>query len=234
MVMSDFSERFRQMRESLGLTQERLAEKLEVSDQLISAYENDRSNVSFKNLLRLADEFKISIDWLLYGDGSQFRTSKSEEITHRDVRGLVVPTDKMPEFALVPIHSQRVSAGAGQESLDDEIIGWLPVPVRMFRGESYQNARACVVRGDSMTGIMMMDGDYVIFNVGVVQGNGVYVLRVGDELLVKRIDFDHFKKRLIITSENPRYPERVELVEDDMDNVMIVGKVFGWTHVHPY
>jgi phage repressor protein C with HTH and peptisase S24 domain len=231
--METFGDRVKRIIENNHISQKAVADRLGISQAFMSDVIKGRGMFSIENLTSFAREFDVDLNWLIFGKVREVPSSETAMI-FRDVRGQIVPSEQVPEFALVPIHSQKVSAGAGQEALDDEIIGWLPVPVRMFRGEPYQNARACVVRGDSMTGIMMMDGDYVIFNVGVVQGNGVYVLRVGDELLVKRIDFDHFKRRLIITSENSRYPERVELVEDDMDNVMIVGKVFGWTHVHPY
>jgi len=38
-----------------------------------------------------------------------------------------------------------------------------------------------------MTGIDIFDRDLVVFVSGVVRGDGIYVLQVGDELIVKRV-----------------------------------------------
>ncbi|HDN9020183.1 TPA: S24 family peptidase [Aeromonas salmonicida] len=53
--------------------------------------------------------------------------------------------------------------------------------------------------------------------------DGIYVLRIGDSLLVKRIQFDPFGGLKII-SDNPVYGEQVVTKEQRQD-VHIVGRV---------
>lgn len=113
-----------------------------------------------------------------------------------------------------------------------EIVGELPFLTRMLRGAKPTGAKAIEVRGDSMTGINLFDGDIVIFVPGDIRSDGIYVLRVGDELIVKRVEFDPISRKLRIMSENPRYPDRVESA--DGQSVEVVGKVYGWVHAHPY
>jgi phage repressor protein C with HTH and peptisase S24 domain len=60
-----------------------------------------------------------------------------------------------------------------------------------------------------------------------------YVLTVNGEVLVKRVEFDHFENKVKIYSENARYPG-VKVIQIDSDNIRIEGKVVGWYHNHPY
>ena len=61
----DFSERLLTLRKSLDLTQEQLAEKLNVSRQSVSKWESGTSEPSTSNLLALARLFGISAEELL-------------------------------------------------------------------------------------------------------------------------------------------------------------------------
>ncbi|MGD1818937.1 MAG: S24 family peptidase [Pleomorphochaeta sp.] len=76
----------------------------------------------------------------------------------------------------------------------------------------------------------LFDGDLVVFVSNLIEGDGIYVISVDGELLVKRLEFDHFDKKLIIKSENPRYEVKVV----DPERAQILGKVVGWLHHHPY
>ena len=50
------------IRKSNGYTQERLAEKIEVSARYISDIEQDRANPSYEVLIRICNLFKVSMD----------------------------------------------------------------------------------------------------------------------------------------------------------------------------
>ncbi len=137
------------------------------------------------------------------------------------------------DLCLLPLLSQKVAAGHGQAYIEDvEVVGQLPFLKRMLRGTSPAGAKALEVRGDSMTGVNLFDGDLVVFVPGVVRGDGIYVLAVGDELIVKRVEFDLVTKKIRIMSENSRYSDKVESA--DGQTITVVGKVFGWVHAHPY
>ncbi len=137
------------------------------------------------------------------------------------------------DIVLVPVLSQKIAAGNGQETLPDtSIIGKLPFLKRMLRGLAPSKARAFEVRGDSMTGIQLFDGDIVVFVPGEIHGDGIYVIRIMNDLYVKRVEFDPIEQKVRIMSENPRYPDRIESA--DGQTVEVVGKVYGWVHAHPY
>lgn len=65
LTLMKFSSRLRELRSEKNLTQTQLAQKLGLTQKIISCYETARSAPSFHSLLILATEYDLSIDWLL-------------------------------------------------------------------------------------------------------------------------------------------------------------------------
>jgi len=59
-----FGDRLKELREDAGMTQEMLAQYLKVSRQTISGYEVSSSEPSIENLIKMADLFHVSLDYL--------------------------------------------------------------------------------------------------------------------------------------------------------------------------
>lgn len=57
--------RIKLLRKEQGITQEQLADCLNVSRQSITGYENDGVEPSLSVLIKIADRFNISLDYLL-------------------------------------------------------------------------------------------------------------------------------------------------------------------------
>ena len=161
-------------------------------------------------------------------------------------REFLVPSGKpqsLDHFAVASLVSQKVSAGAGQAVLEDvvladdgqpylgytsdELIRRAPYPQSWGKG-----LLAIEVLGDSMTGVQIFDGDIVYFKPGEVRADGIYVIQINGSVFVKRVSFDQINRRIIITSENVKYPQVTEPL--DSQAVTILGKVKGWLHEHPY
>lgn len=60
-----FSEQLSNLRLDLGLSRAQLAERLNVSVRLISYWENGQRECDFDMLIKIADIFSVSIDYLL-------------------------------------------------------------------------------------------------------------------------------------------------------------------------
>lgn len=69
----EFHERLRMLRKKAGLTQAELAYKLDYGYTAISNYESGRNQPSISDLIRLSDEFGVTIDYLVGRDGFQLR-----------------------------------------------------------------------------------------------------------------------------------------------------------------
>ena len=63
-------ERIRDERKKRGLSQEELADILNVSRQAITKWETDRGIPDIANLIRISEEIEISLDELIKGDNS--------------------------------------------------------------------------------------------------------------------------------------------------------------------
>ncbi len=212
--METFGERFRVWRESRGLSGKECAEYMGVSPQTVSSVENGRAGLSQDVLANLAMK-GVDINWIL--TGTRFLS----------VDGHVIDGDQYN----VAIHSpQKLSAGAGQQELDfpnEELIRRAPYPKKWGKG-----LICAEVVGDSMTKAGIFDGDLVYFRPGEMRGNGIYVVNLNGNVLVKRVEFDEIAGKLIIISENDSYQRRIE--SQDSQAVTIMGKVRGWMHEHPY
>ena len=58
------NEKLAELREDMGLTQEELAEKINVGRSTISGYENGTSQPSYSVLIQLANFFHVNLDYL--------------------------------------------------------------------------------------------------------------------------------------------------------------------------
>ncbi|WP_051125953.1 helix-turn-helix domain-containing protein [Streptococcus sp. HPH0090] len=62
--MTIFSERLKRLRKNKGLKQQELAEIFGIKRNTYSDWENGKTEPSFDNLVKLADFFEVSLDWL--------------------------------------------------------------------------------------------------------------------------------------------------------------------------
>ena len=67
MMMATFGERLHELRKHRNISQEELAELLDVSRQSISKWENDRAYPEMTRLLFMSDYFDVSLDYLMRG-----------------------------------------------------------------------------------------------------------------------------------------------------------------------
>jgi len=147
--------------------------------------------------------------------------------------GKTVATGTEEPTMLVPIAPQKLSAGSGESFLEPtQYIGYIRVIERMARGLDKSCLVAAQVKGDSMTGVQIFEGDIVIFARNVVSENGIYVVSMRGDVLVKRLEFNPLTNQISIISENKNYSTITTSSEDE--NLRILGKVVGWIHVHPY
>lgn len=76
----NLSKQIKKYRERDGYSQEYLAEKLYVSRQSISNWENDKSLPDIHNLLMMCDLFNVTLDDLVKGPFHLYLTLKCSEV----------------------------------------------------------------------------------------------------------------------------------------------------------
>lgn len=63
----DFGQRLKEIRKRNGLTQDAMAERLHVTRQAVSNWENNRNLPDLAMILQIAEAFSLSLDELILG-----------------------------------------------------------------------------------------------------------------------------------------------------------------------
>lgn len=78
-----FNVKLRRLRKKSKLTQAQLAKKLSVSPSTIGMYEQGRREPDSATLLKIANLFKVSVDFFLESKESKRRAKNAEEIANK-------------------------------------------------------------------------------------------------------------------------------------------------------
>ncbi len=207
--------RIRQLREKKGMSLEDLGQAIGTTRQNIFKYEaGDITNIPYDKLRKIAEALDTD-PWYILG----WEPPKKKD--HREAKDMIS----------VPLISQKISAGYGETFLSDENITMkkISIPTSILHGVTDASTLVSVeVKGDSMIDANIYPGDYVFFAKGMIKGEGIYVIALAGDIMVKRLAFDALSRRLTIISENKNYPPKT--VDADESGVRILGKVVGWIH----
>lgn len=76
--MTSFGSRLKELRESKGITAEKLSETLGVAKSVMWNYEADRKDPSFLHLKMIAEYFNVSLDYLVFNKKAAVDLSSSD------------------------------------------------------------------------------------------------------------------------------------------------------------
>lgn len=154
--------------------------------------------------VQIADVLGTTVEYLITGRELPLEDDDDEKPPgelHLPNGDSVKPNGEEPTI-LVPVAPQRLSAGYGEEFLPaSQYVGKIRILERMARGLDRAHLIAAQVKGDSMTGVQIFEGDLVIFAMGVVMENGLYVVSLRNDVLVKRLEFNPITNEVRIISE---------------------------------
>ncbi len=215
-------------------THKEAAEKTGIPYATLQRVLSGSSPLTHERLSKIALATGLSMEQMATLQGAVAGTMSPEQLAV--ARGAIGHLDKMrpkqaAELQLVPLYDIAVSAGHGVAAIEAgqsvESLGfpegWLR---RQFRNT--RQLRIFNVRGDSMIPAMA-DGDLVMVDTSNKDRvDGVFVLRLDDQLLVKRLFFPS-ERRVLMTSDNKDY-ERQDRVIDLADEAKqsafgLIGRV---------
>lgn len=81
------SDRLQELRKTHNLSQEQLAEKLDISRQAISKWESGQANPDINNLLKLSNIYEVSTDYILLGKETDSQIVVEEKIIYEEKKG---------------------------------------------------------------------------------------------------------------------------------------------------
>jgi len=231
------NERLKDLRMSLGLSQKTMGEKLQIAQTTYANYETGKANIPDELKARLINQFKVNLNWLVVGQGSMYLDSKEGEVAPVERKEREVPlSDSMGkeieapavvrDVTMVPLTNLKLSAGHGVEWSDGDFTGeYVPVPRRVAARYGKCRMAAATIKGDSMEPTLR-NGEPVVFTLDGMTAASIYVIAIGDELLVKRLQRNLGSGKLLVISDNPKYPPMTV----DADAVRILGRVVMWVH----
>ncbi|MFA5385105.1 MAG: transcriptional repressor LexA [Eubacteriales bacterium] len=190
-----FAKRLKECRENAGLSQRDLAKKLHMSNANVSRYEKAEHGPGRSAINDLANFFNVSPAWLMGANVHKY-------------------TDDQQECKNIPIIG---TIAAGIPILAEENIeGYECVSVDF-------NVDFCLrVKGDSMIGARILDGDLVyIHKQPYVENGEIAVVVIDGEATLKK--FYSLNGNVILRAENPNYPEMI-FKKKDMKHIFIEGK----------
>ncbi|WP_428769310.1 helix-turn-helix domain-containing protein [Treponema sp. HNW] len=226
----DICIRFKTFRESLGLAQTEFAKQSKISQTDISNIERGERQPSKANIIRLVKTFNLNASWLLTGEGTPFLQETTE------TQGSLPAKNGSTK---IPLLRQTVSCGPGQNWEESDAVESYIEPLGAF--PSLANARpyAFRVRGVSMAGVGIMDGDIVLFDANPSQNlrDDIYVFALDGEVYCKLLRFDRLKKEIYVYSVLNKDLTEAELLkvikQDDAASSSafhLFGRVLAWMH----
>lgn len=200
------SSKLKELRKSLGMTLDDLAERVGTSKQTIHRYENGIiTNVPPEKVESLA---------VALGTTPQELMGWEEEIA-------------VPCKNVMPVSVKQLPV------LGDIACG-MPIYAEE-RHESFVtvadqlDADFCLkAHGDSMTGARIFDGDVVFIRSQATVENGeIAAVIINDEATLKRVYYYPNEGKLILSPENPRYAPLV-YIGRELEAVKIIGKAIAF------
>lgn len=206
--MKTEANRYNFVQQASGLSKKDFAESLGISKAMGYQISMGLLKPSREVMDALSKIYNVNLHWFITGKG----------ISNYD-----------PESAEIEFYEQEAAAGRGREIQDYSSNSSFLIPHSLIQPHRPENLKAVYVSGDSMIDEHINDGDIVIFNTKMVEGNGIYVVSVGNSLLVKRIDFDISDNAVMLISANPAYKPR-KYSGYDLENIKVAGRVVACWH----
>lgn len=219
----------KQLREEAGLTQKELADRVNVSQQSIDALEAGRV-ARPKYIVELAEALSVKPKVLLEATVSGVKRTRKVSIepgsaeSHARDNGFI---HRGREFVSLPVYDIAASAGPGSllEDAHETPLYYEFRPLDWLSGLSrggLADLALVWVRGDSMEPTLRHNDQILVDRAQNSPANpGLFVLRIGEEVVVKRLQWVMAQKQVRVISDNERYQT------EDMDpsDLTIIARV---------
>ena len=202
------ADRYNIIQQTSGLSKKDFAESLGISKAMGYQISTGLLKPSREVMDALSKTYSVNLHWFITGTGR---------------------SNYDPETAEIELYEQEAAAGRGRDAKDFPEKSFFNIPYSLIRPHRPESLKAVHVSGDSMIDERISDGDIVVFNTKQTEGNGIYVVSVGNSLLVKRVDFELSNNAIILISANPAYePRRYSGYE--LEDVRVEGRVVAAWH----
>lgn len=196
------------LRKRSGLSQQELADKLEMTRSAIGMYETGRREPDLETLEIFADFYNVDMNTL---------TGRGTAPIHSPN---LIPLEPMQQIPLL-----------GQIACGEPILAEQNIEEYIDLPKHIRADFALLCKGDSMINAGIQEGDVVyIRQQGQVENGQIAAVMVGnEEATLKRVYFDGEVLQLV--PENPKFTPKVFIGEDINSSVRIIGLAVAYTRV---
>jgi len=201
------------MREVIGAKNDGLVgEYVGASKQAVYNWKN-RGSIPIEYCVKFCIKSGKSLDWLIFGEAAQGFSERAAGYFLDD------------EYSEIPVYDIEASAGHGSLFDQELISGYLKFRKDWLAREGLHSKDLVAIRvtGDSMDGTLS-DGDTVLIDRSRTKPDGVFAIRIGDGLRIKRLQ-EMTDGSLRVSSDNPMYQPEV-IHPENMEQVEIVGQCY--------
>jgi len=212
--------RLKEIREGKLMSQKELAQKLRVASSTLSQWEAGKRQPDYETIIKLADYFNVSVDYLL---GRTDSPDIIVEPTNMYAKALFEAT--MPKSAVykdnIPTRSVPL---VGRIACGEPILAEQHIERYIDVIDSVKADFALTCVGDSMTGARIYDGDVVFVKQQPTVENGeIAAVLIDDEATLKRVYFYPSRDCLVLKAENPKFDDLI-FYGEEINSVRILGK----------
>lgn len=196
----------KQKREEKKLSQNELGRLLGLSQQQVQRFENGYP-ISIKHAAKLANVLGIDIKELLPKELKDFQPEEKDVVK-------------------IDILDVSACCGNGAENFTENVIGQQMMTLPALRELTQavpENIKIIKAIGESMIPtIYPNDVVWIDISVKTPTSDGLYVLCVGSDLMIKRIQINPFDNSATVKSDNPQY---APFTSQNFQEVSVIGRV---------
>lgn len=226
-----FCGRLQQVVDLFGSVKDAAANISSTEDSL-AAYLNGERVPSLQMVSELARLQGISLEWIARGSGEKFIKNKPicdnscSHTTQECIDTLGQPVD-LSEFVFIPRYNLKAAAGHGAS-----VAGEAPMFSMSFRRywiENYlrvdpKDLSVLSVKGDSMEGVLNNKDVILVNHADTAPTSGLYVLRLDEDLIVKRVQKLPGSKLKVLSANEVYEPFVIDMNSPEVD-FAVIGRV---------
>lgn len=219
---SGFGERIRRVRGSVPMPE--FAQVFGIHKNTLARYEKGESLPDAGFLAQLCKAYDISPSWILLGKGPQ--TADFNDDDEVDWRYAHKPDPDL--YVYIPLYNVVASGGSGSFPENEKVVDALAFKREWIKNElktSPKNLVLVTMTGESMEPTLGKDDVLLVDKKpGLFHSDGIFLVRAGDALLVKRLQFLP-NSDMRISSDNPAYTPFFVRPESDTTDFKIIGRI---------
>lgn len=206
--------RFKELRQAKGKTQQQIAALLSISQAAYSKYECNKAEPDFESLKILSELYGVSSDYLVGISDSTESENTANNLTP-------ISGNEMFTFKVIGTITTGYGGGTDYNSTGEEIA----IPRHLLKSHNPDDYFVLEVRGNSMFPLYL-DGDKVLIRKcnSVDSGKIAAIGYDGEDATLKKVEYVKGENWMRLIPRNPEYPTKT-IRNGDLELCRVYGEV---------